>query len=107
MEYSEKKKQSITIHRELHRKNFLIFFKSEKKPYECSLIKLRKSFETVSNNLIFSFSIAGRLNLSSNGRFKPSRNLKTKAFNDFLNFILIYTLFNDTISCMWINTFKW
>jgi hypothetical protein len=43
--------------------------------YEISLIKLRKSFEIVSNNLIFSFSDAVRLNLSNNGRFNPSRNL--------------------------------
>jgi len=55
------------------KKNFV--WMKRKNVYDISLIKLRKSLATVSNILIFSFSIAGRLKLRNNGRFNPSRNL--------------------------------
>jgi hypothetical protein len=42
---------------------------------DVSLMRLRKSFETVSNNLMLSFSSADRLNFNSRGFFNPSRNL--------------------------------
>jgi len=50
----------------------------KKNLYEISLIKARKSLEAISNVLIFSFSIAGRLKLRNKGRFNPSRNLQKK-----------------------------
>jgi hypothetical protein len=65
-----------------------------KNVYEIPLIKVRKSLETVSNILIFSFSIAGRLKFRNNGRFNPSRNLN-QSFNYFL-FLFQLTYFSTT-----------
>jgi len=70
----------------------------KKNLYEISLIKARKSLEAISNVLIFSFSIAGRLKLRNKGRFNPSRNLQKKKenlFNYFYFSISMQLLFNN------------
>jgi hypothetical protein len=83
-------KGSITIHKELHR----IFCFCLKCFYELLLlIKIRKSRETDSNILIFSFSIVGRLKLRNNGRFNPSRNLNTSFYDEI--FRCFNLLFNN------------